>query len=209
MIQYQNTKRLNKQHSFLVIVMGLFCAIPHGYSDEDKVFIPASQMRMASLNGYFVEVDFGHLYTDWNQTHQDEVVTSDGQGGFTYGLGAGYQWGPHFSFNAGFYAFPTVHYEGGSTENWLGYTVVEFNAPLYNSLLGFIDAGAGFWRLNDSTHGLHTTARPLMAAGVSYHINDSWAVLGRYSYFDAQKEILGNIDSPADNLLNIGIKHVL
>lgn len=165
----------------------------------DHMAMPATQP--AFQNSIYLDGHLGYAQSDWKSTDIFDVISKNGQGGFTGGLDMGYNFTRNIALEAGWFYLPEVTgtYAGSTStddtvKSWVLYTAAKLSAAVMDDLDIFGKVGVGYRSLAWSVEANNINGHywlPLFAAGLEYTYG-SWLFGAQYTYMPANADVNSN-----------------
>lgn len=158
----------------------------------------APMATTAPTSYFYVQGNVGYATTGWKDAVGAANGTSwkKGNGGFTWGVDAGYMWTQNLGLEVGYYMFPKASYtnttsQAISNDQWAVYGAAKFAVPVYPNLDVYAKAGIGYNRNEQNVAGTKTNFHKwgfVGGAGVDYTFDNNVFLDVQYMYFQGQNK---------------------
>lgn len=190
----------------------------------------APMAATAPTSYFYVQGNVGYATTDWANEYGDWVGSwSKGNGGFTWGVDAGYMWTQNLGLELGYYMFPKatgsvtatgaaesripgVLGDSVSDDQWAVYGAAKFAVPVYPNLDIYAKAGVGYNRNNHSIAGVSTSYHKwgfVGGAGVDYTFDNNVFVDVQYMYFQGDNSATNWVAPVSTYTAGVGYKFAM
>lgn len=180
----------------------------------------APMAATAPTSYFYVQGNLGYAGTNW-KSGSDAAATnwSNGNGGFTWGVDAGYMWTQNLGLEVGYYMFPTakatVAGAGAKAQQWAMYGAAKFAVPVYPNMDIYAKAGLGYNRseLSGSITG-NTNAKYhkwgfVGGAGVDYTFDNNVFLDVQYMYFQGRAATDIAVSNVSTYTMGVGYKFAM
>lgn len=163
-----------------VATMGVTSAMAGGVDSTYSAPMAAT----APTSYFYVQGQVGYATTNWQkQLDSGSTNWTKPNGGFTWGVDAGYMWTQNLGLEVGYFMFPEASNSGtvlgvanGSIDSWALYGAVKFAVPIYPNLDIYAKAGVSYNRAKwGGTGTLTGTSGAATTVPVTYH---NWGFVG-------------------------------
>ena len=159
-----------------------------GSADQNSnELMPAAQSSYVYIQG-----NVGYASTSWENGLVSNTTTnwSNGNGGFTWGVDAGYMWTKNLGLELGYFMFPSASWTGSGLttdlDQWAFYGAAKLALPICNNIDLYTKIGVNYNRGKFSQPSSSITSHKwglLAGAGLDYTFSNNVFIEAQYLYF--------------------------